>query len=143
MNKKILVLLLVICIGFAFVGCKKVYTEDDVKGFAHPLTEKILLSLNSENYTSFSSDFNSDMQTALPEENFPSFVNQVKGVIGEYVQSSIKFVSAAQNGKYITVLYNAEYTEDSPVQVQISFEKVGSDYKVAGLYFDSAKLRGK
>ncbi|NCO27675.1 MAG: hypothetical protein AUJ99_05955 [Caldisericum sp. CG2_30_36_11] len=144
MHKKILSLVAVILIGLILVGCGgKGYTEDDVKSFAHPLTEKVLLGLNNEDYSMFASDFNEDMQTGIPEEQFSSLLSQIKGKVGDYVPDSKKFVSATQKGSYITVVYDAKFTQEDSVKITISFEQIEGTYKISGLYFNSPKLQGK
>jgi hypothetical protein len=141
MHRRILSLVAVILFGLILIGCGgKGYTEDDVKSFAHPLTEKVFLGLNNEDYSMFASDFNEDMQKGIPEEQFSSFLSQTKGKIGKYVPDSKKFVSATQNGSSITVVYNAKFAQEDSVKITISFEQSAGTYKISGLYLNSPKL---
>ncbi len=143
MKTKLVLFSLLVALIVVSVGCAKTFSEEDVKSFAHPLTEMALVAFDTSDFAAIAPTFTEDMQAALPESQFLSLAKQLKELIGDYVRNSIKYVSASQKGTIITVLYEATYTNDSPVQITISFEQVAGEYKIAGIYFNSAKIRGK
>lgn len=142
MNKRFILIALIFILLLS--GCTtKILKESDVEAFSNTLTENVLIGLNEENYTKFSSDFNESMLKGIPEDSFINLLKQIKGKIGEYIEGSKKFNAAAKNGKYITVIYYASFAEEESVKITISFENINGEYKIAGLYFDSPKLRGQ
>jgi len=144
MFKKFVAVGLVLLVALLMVGCAKTFKEDDVKDFAHPITENLLIGFNEGNYARFSQDFDEVMLKGIPEEKFGDLLSEIKGKIGDYIEDSKRFVIAVQKKNYITVIYNAGFAQEtSQVKITISFEKVGDSYKVAGLYFNSPKLSEK
>jgi hypothetical protein len=142
-TKKFLIFLSVLFALLLFAGCAKHFTENEVKGFAQPITENLLTGFNEENYARFSQDFDEAMLKGIQESAFANLLSQIKGKIGNYVGGSIKFSTAYQQDSYIVVIYNATFTEEtSDVTITISLEQVNGEYKVAGLYFNSPKLGG-
>lgn len=142
--KKRLFILTALIFLFLFSGCAtKILKESDAATFANTLTENILLGFNKENYAKFSADFTENMLKSISESSFVNLLQQIKGKIGNYKEGSKKFNTAAKNNNYITVIYYAEFTEEESVKITISFENINGKYKVAGLYFDSPKLRGQ
>ena len=143
MFKKVLLVALV-AIFLVTVGCTgtKTLTEQDVQSFAPEITENLLIGLNEENYEKFSRDFNDTMLKGISKDKFSDFLSQIKGKIGSYVPNSKKFSAAVLTNQGYTVIYYATFSEDSSVKITITFQTSEDTYKVAGLYFDSPKLRG-
>jgi hypothetical protein len=110
-----------------------------LRTYADPETENILVSINKNDYTGFSKDLDQVMKSALPQSAFSQLYDQIKSTIGDY--RSKEFAGASANNDVITVLYRAQYTDEpSDVWITISFN---NDKKVAGLYFSSPKMQAQ
>jgi hypothetical protein len=110
-----------------------------LRSYTDPVTANILGSLNNNDYTGFLKDMDSTMKAAESQKAFDQIYNLLKSHVGNYV--SLEFESAANQQQYIVVRYLAKYsTEPDGVWITISFDK---DRQVAGLYFDSPKMRAK
>ena len=147
MKKNITKLLLVLISFVLFVliaaGCSVSQDEDIVK-FTESAAENYLTAINNEDYTKFSVDLDEGMKKALPKDKFLEFASQIKGIIGDYVPGSKKFVRTKKEGGFTSVIYNAEYTEEpAGVEVKIVISKVNNEMKISGSWFNSPKLRGK
>jgi hypothetical protein len=107
---------------------------DQTLAYTGPETENLLLSLNKNDYNGFIKDADQAMQAKTLFDQTYQFI---KTGVGDYV--SKEFGVLAIQGEYIVVRYHAVYTnEPAGVWVTVSFDK---DKKVAGLFFDSPKLR--
>ncbi len=108
-----------------------------IRAYADSETENILVSLNKNDYSSFSKDLDAAMKNAIPQTGFVKLYNQIKSAVGDYQSKEFETVSIKNN--IVTAEYHAKYTlEPGGVWVTISFD---SDQKVAGLYFNSPKLQ--
>ena len=143
MLKKIIVALVVLIIAVALVGVylgtmSKPIDVSSVRSYSDPMTEQLLVSINTGNYTQFSVNFDPSMLNALPIDKFNQLRDTLQSDIGNF--TSMTFVSAGWSGDYIAVNYNAIYTNDSNVAVKVVFSPVGDSAKISGLWFNSAKL---
>lgn len=144
MNKKVLIIFLALALFVIAAGCKSPkITENDVKDYAPSLTERALIAVEKGDYASLAPILTDEMQVVMPEDKFNEISTKVNQLVGSYIRNSIKFQAAEKKGTQITVLYYADYTNDSPVQITITFENVTGEYKIAGLYFNSAKISGQ
>jgi hypothetical protein len=108
----------------------------EIRSYADPATENVLVSLNSNDYASFSKDFNQQMKSGLDQTSFDQLYNMIKTKVGDYV--SMEFESVTVQNNVTTVKYLAQYTDEpSGVWITISFD---SNQKVAGLFFNSPKI---
>jgi uncharacterized protein YozE (UPF0346 family) len=107
-----------------------------IRSYADPATENVLMSLNNDDYASFSKDFNQQMKSTINQTSFDQIYNMMKTKVGNY--GSMEFESVAVQNNVTIVKYLAQYTDEpSGVWVTISFD---SNQKVAGLYFNSPKI---
>jgi hypothetical protein len=110
---------------------------DSLRAFADPETENVLITLNSNDYSGFSRDFDQAMKNALPQTAFNKLYGQIKSAVGDY--QSKQYESASMQNNVFTVRYLAKYSsEPAGVWITISFD---TDQKVGGLYFNSPKLQ--
>ena len=136
-----LLLVLISIVLFAASGCSVGQDEDIIK-FTDSAAENYLTATNNEDYAKFSMDLDEEMKKALPEDKFLEFTSQIKGIIGDYVPGSKKFVKTKKEGGFTSVIYNAEYTEEpAGVEVKIVISKVNNEMKISGSWFNSPKLR--
>ena len=115
---------------------------DQVRQYADPITENILLAMNEDNYTRYSEHFDQGMKNATPEAVFNETNVVIKSKIGDYVSKD--FWKVKCEDQYTTVYYNASFTEEpEDVAVTVAFLEVAREMKVSGLLLDSPKLREK
>lgn len=141
MNKKILIpVLLILMLTFIFSGCK---ISEEIIRFADDTAENYLISLNNQDYESYSKDLDSAMKIAVPEEEFLDFSSYLKNTIGYYEPGSKKHsYNIAQKGM-VVIVYRASYTDEER-EVEVKIVITGSrngNYLISGSWFDSPKLR--
>jgi hypothetical protein len=108
-----------------------------VRIFADPETENLLISLNQNDYAGFTKDLNQSMQAVESKTTFDQTYNLVKGNVGNYV--SKEFGALTLQNNFTVIRYLAKYTDEpAGVWVTISFD---NNNKVGGLFFDSPRLR--
>ena len=127
-----------------FAGCveKNQVDVNQVRKYADPITESILLGMNGNNYSKYSKHFDQTMKNAVPEAVFNETNNLIKSKIGDYV--SKEFWKVESKGQYTTVYYKAKFTKETEhVTVKVVFQEIMENAKVSGLWLDSPKLRKK
>jgi hypothetical protein len=112
--------------------------------YAGEIAENMLISLNNGDYDSFTRDFDNTMKDAVTQEVFDTqFIQNIRGIIGNYEPGSKQFFQAASQAQYTIVFYFAEYTEESgAVLVRVTFQQIEGRPYIAGLLWNSPKLRG-
>ena len=132
-NKLLLILALTVAIILIvlpiFTGCGK------VAQFSDPITENILISMNKADYAGFSKDFDETMKAELTEANFPDFLAQINGVIGNYKEGSKKIVGVSIENDLTTATYTADFEKAEDSSVEVTFKKINDQMKVVGLWF--------
>ncbi|MBN1455116.1 MAG: DUF3887 domain-containing protein [Methanomicrobia archaeon] len=113
---------------------------DQVRSYADPITENILIATTENNYTKYSEHFDATMKNALPESLFLETNAMIKSKIGTY--DSKEFWKAERKNQYIIVYYKARFTQEpAAVIVKVVFQELEGDMKISGLWFDSPRLR--
>jgi hypothetical protein len=108
--------------------------------YADAITEGILLAMNENDYAQYSQHFTEDMKNAAPEAVFQQTNALIKAKIGSYV--SKEFWKVQDEGIYTSVYYKGKFSEETgDVSVKVVFQEISGDIYVAGLWFDSPKLR--
>jgi precorrin-2 methylase len=111
-----------------------------VRSYADPITENILMAINTGDYVKYSEHFDDTMKSALPEATFQQANAIIKAKIGEYV--SKEFWKIETQNQYTIVYYKARFTQESgDVTVQVVFHEVSGQNLVSGLWLDSPNLR--
>jgi len=127
-----------------FAGCieKNQVDIDQVRKYADPITENILLGMNGNNYSKYSEHFDQTMKNAMPEAVFYETNTLIKSKIGDYV--SKQFWKVESKDQYTIVYYKARFTEEpEDVIVKVVFQEIMEEMEVSGLWLDSPKLREK
>ena len=106
--------------------------------YSEPEMDNLMAGLNANDYTAFTRDFDDRMKVATPPAQFANLEKTVVGKIGKYV--SRKVDSVEQTGDFITVIYTAKFENDDPVTITVAFHPA-EPHQIAGLHFNSAKLR--
>jgi hypothetical protein len=110
--------------------------------YSREITENIMLAINSNDFSKYSSDFDPTMKQAMTQQAFDQVRSSITGKIGMYVPGSLKFSQAASQTKYIVVIYTCKFADEpADVIITISFQSIDGKNLVAGLYFNSPKLR--
>lgn len=123
------------------LSCSKI-DVNEVREYADPMTENLLIGRNEKNYKKYSKDFSDKMKEAVSEEKFLESIGLIEGKIGKYIENSKKFNTATKDKNYIIVTYKAKFTdESSDVTVRIVFEDVNGEMKISGEFYDSPNLR--
>jgi hypothetical protein len=115
---------------------------EQVRTYADPITENILIAMNENNYTKYSEHFDATMKNALPEAVFHETNTLITSKIGAY--DSKEFWKAEGKNQYAIVYYKATFTQESDdVIIKVVFQEIAGENKVSGLWMDSPKLREK
>lgn len=114
--------------------------RDAVLAYSEPETEHLLQAYNENDYASFSKNFDAAMLKGIDEKGFANLESTLMPRLGKYVSRTVDSVSYLRN--YIQVEYRAKYELDDPVTVRVVFNQDAA-HTIAGLWFDSAKLRQK
>jgi hypothetical protein len=110
-----------------------------IRAYADPATENVLISLNNNDYASFSKDFDQQMKSAINQTSFNQLYSMIQTKAGNYV--SMEFESVTVQNNVTTIKYLTQYTDEpAGVWVTISFD---SNQKVAGLFFNSPEINGQ
>ena len=127
-----------------FAGCvEEDHVEvDQVRTYAGPITENILLGMSENNYSKYSSHFDQNMKNAMNEAVFNETNILIRAKIGDYI--SKEFWKVESENQYTVVHYNARFTDEpEDVIVRVVFQEIMDEMKVSGLWLDSPKLREK
>ena len=135
----------VIVAGTISSGCMEksgveVADVEQVRGYADPVTEQILVAMNGNDYARYSEDFDQKMKNAMTEAVFDEANTGIRSKIGDYV--SKEFWKAESKDQYMIVHYKAKFTDEpAEVTVRVIFQEINGEMKVSGLWFDSPELR--
>jgi hypothetical protein len=138
-----LTVVLLLLLGISMSACStSVQSSLPEPSYSREITENIMLAINNNNFPQYSRDFDQTMKQAMTEQAFEQVQKTVTSKIGSYVPASLQFSKTVAQDKYIVVNYLCKFTgEPDSVTVTISFQAVDGKYLVAGLYFNSPKLR--
>ena len=111
-----------------------------VREYADPVTEQILVAMNEDDYARHSEYFDQTMKNAMPEAIFDETNAVIISKIGNYV--SKEFWKAESKDQYTLVYYKAEFTDEpADVTVKVVFQELNGTMKVSGLWLNSPELR--
>ena len=112
---------------------------EQVRGYADPIAEQILVAMNEDYYVRYSEDFDQTMKNTMTGAVFDETNTVIKSKIGDYV--SKEFWKAESKDQYTVVYYKAEFTDEpADVTIRIVFQEIDGEMKVSGLWFDSPEL---
>ena len=138
-SKSILILLFVILLSISLVGCGSGNTElagaekDAVLAFSEAKTDTLLSGMNDNDYAAFSQDFDAEMLTAMPQEQFDSLKKDRDSKLGLYISREVSSVVLV--GEFYAVNYTAKFEKDDNVGVRVTF-RVAEPNQVSGLWFN-------
>jgi len=113
--------------------------REAVLSYADPIADNLLAGFNEDDYDRLARDFSEIMENQFP----PAVVAQSRGLvtqkIGRYRSREPKQVF--KKGPYRVVTYTAAFEHEAGVTVTLSLLDYQGTPLVAGLWFDSPKLR--
>jgi hypothetical protein len=130
-----LILLLFFC--FSFVSCNKTLSAEEIKikNIVDPMTENYFVSINNEDYSKFSKDFDDGMKKAATKDNFNQLILPVKTRFGDYVPNSIKLVTIASEQGFTAAYYKADFSNKNNIKIKMVFSKINGEFKISGQWF--------
>jgi hypothetical protein len=120
-------------------------TEADVP-YAGDMVENLLTGIREKDLAKFSRDLDDTMKSYYTESAFNDFVGLLETKIGDYESKAFgQAAKVTQNSvDYTVVIYAAKYSKESgDVIITVSFSDNNGVKQVAGLYFNSPKLRAQ
>ena len=104
--------------------------------WADPMVENVLVSINNEDYSSFTKDFGDDLIKEVPMDKYPEVINSIKGDFGKYIEGSKKMFSVNITNNETTAEYNGKFENKDTVQFRFVFEKTNDQTKITGFAFE-------
>jgi hypothetical protein len=110
--------------------------------YSREITENVMLAINSNDFSKYSRDFDPTMKQAMTQQAFEQVRTSITSKIGMYVPGSLQFSQAILQTNYIVIIYTCKFADEpGDVTITISFQSIDGNNLVAGLYFNSPKLR--
>ncbi|MBU2702946.1 hypothetical protein Ga0466249_004081 [Sporomusaceae bacterium BoRhaA] len=130
------------CLMIFSVCSAKQPSSTDVRPFADPMMENILMAMNEDNYPNFSRDFNDEMKIALSEEKYKEKVTPIKEKVGLYITNTKEYLGYEVKNERVIVRYKAKFTQEpEDVIVKVVFTEQGDKEYISGFWLNSPKLR--
>jgi hypothetical protein len=130
-----LLILSIVIVGLA--GCSNELTEPD---YADEIAETALQTMNECDYEAHMGLYTPEVQEAVTEDIFNASCQQIKAIIGDYIDKEYQETSD-YNG-YVLVQYQANFSEEPEgVTISVYFEEIDGEIYIAGFALDSPKLR--
>ncbi|MGO1818293.1 MAG: DUF3887 domain-containing protein [Senegalia sp. (in: firmicutes)] len=116
-------------------------SEESIQDWSNPKVENILISMNKEDYDSFSKDLSDNMKNQLNKELFNEQLLPIFDLIGEYIKDTKKLLTTeALEKDNMKLIYSADYSNESKeVIITMVFNKNSKD--VEGLFISSEKIQ--
>ncbi|MDI9644580.1 MAG: hypothetical protein QFX35_05115 [Candidatus Verstraetearchaeota archaeon] len=141
-------IIIIMIFALAFVGGAAYWLslpqpvdEVSLRVYSDPMTENLLLAIESGVYSDFSRDFDDAMKNALNQTGFQQLRLEFDSKIGDYINGSKTFIKGERIREYIIAYYKANYTnEPAGVTVKVVFTSGNGPAKITGLWFSSPKL---
>lgn len=146
--KRILLILLVCAVFGSLAGCSAMPQVTTLEGaerndavtLADPVADNVFAGMNEGDYTKFARDFDTTMAKALNEKAFDEMMQTFDERLGKYQSREVTKVERVD--QVVVVHYSADFEKESDVSVSLSVRE-SDPPQVAGLWFDSPKLREK
>lgn len=141
--RNIVCLLAALIVLIIISGCSAQQpSADEIKKFADPMTENILVAMNDDDYPRFSQDFDEPMRNGMSETSYKNTFPAIKAKIGKYI--SKEFVSVENKDQYTVVTYKAKFSQEpADVIVRSVFSDKNGEKHISGFWLDSPNLRSK
>lgn len=107
---------------------------------AAPLADNLFGAMLAKDYAAFSKDFDEAMKKAMNETSFEDMVETFDAQIGSYQSHEVETVEQIEN--LVVVTYRGRFEKEENVSIRLTI-RMATQPQVAGLWFDSPKLREK
>lgn len=114
--------------------------RDQVLEQSEPIADSIFQAINDHDYATFSKDFDETMKKSLDENSFNTMTQTFDERIGAYQSRTVEKVERVETLYVVT--YKARFEKEDVVDIRLTVRE-GEPTQVAGLWFDSPKLRAK
>jgi hypothetical protein len=124
-------------------ACEKNLSGTDqaaVLAFSEAAMDNLFAGLTANDYATFSRDFDTDMQAAIPATNFAAWKQDLDNKLGNYLSRQVDQVT--QSDEFYVVVYRAKFEQEQPVIVGVAFH-VAEPHSISHLWFDSENLQQK
>jgi hypothetical protein len=101
--------------------------------FSEEKTDNLLAGLSSDDYATFSRDFDAEMLRAMTPDQFEALKKDREARLGSYL--SRKVASVLRSGEFYTVIYDASFEKDDHVAMRVVF-RVDDPHQISGLWFN-------
>ena len=148
MKRSFFVLVLVPAFLALLAGCSAMPQVSTLEGaerdaavtLVDPVADNVFAGMNEGDYTKFARDFDVNMGKALNEKAFTEMMETFDVRIGKYQSREVTKVERVD--EVVVVYYSADFEKEQDVAVSVSVRE-STPPQVAGLWFDSPKLREK
>ncbi len=110
--------------------------QDAVLAFSETAVDNLFVGLTTNDYVTFSRDFDTDMQAAIPATNFAAWKQGLDTDLGNYLSRQVDQVT--QSDEFYVVVYQAKFEQVEPVRVGVAFHAV-APHSISHLWFDAEK----
>ena len=103
------------------------------------LAQDFFNNLAEKNYQEATSNFNGEMNEKMPPQELENIHNQITQKIGDL--TTLGNPNLSKQDDNLVLEYIASFEREDNVTIQLIFNKEPDGYKIAGLWFDSPKLK--
>ena len=133
MNKRFLILALIIAVLLQS-ACQKpsdVNLPDNIQGKSEQMASNLLMSLENHDYDEFISDFNTEMQQVMTEDEFEEMRAAFYAKAGKY--QSFQYEKAEIEQDFIVAYFRVLFSEEQlTLRLMLELEE---PHKIAGMWF--------
>ena len=110
-------------------------TDQEVRTIAKPVLENMLEGFKTNNYATYSRDFDATLKEAMTEKKFHAIDGQIENSIGNC--ETTEYIGFLTKGKMTLILWKAKFDKsESDVLMKLVMSKRGDTYYVTGLWFE-------
>lgn len=129
-----LLILLVVIVGAT--ACSSMEKPD----YADEIAETALQTMNACDCQAHRALYSPEIQEAMTEDIFNTSCQQIKAVIGDYIDKEYQETSDYKG--YVLVEYQANFSDEPDgVSVSVYFDEIDGEIYIVGFGLDSPKLR--
>jgi hypothetical protein len=114
--------------------------DDKIKEVSTAALDSILKGIATKNYDLYAKDFSNKMKAAQDREHFLKLCEKVDGSLGEL--KSLQYLGYFVQEDDIISLFKAGFSKnDDDVLIRLVLDSKNQKEQVAGLWFDSPKIK--
>ncbi|HEC22713.1 MAG TPA: hypothetical protein ENI95_07335 [Chloroflexi bacterium] len=134
-------------LAVALVACQRtvILPTQEAEAFAAEVddyVEDALVGLSEGDYERHARGFDETLREEIdPVITFPQAYDQIIGTLGRY--QSRRLLRVEDEGRFRTVIYEAEFERDPQVTVRVVFWKTDPEHRISALWIESDLLTGR